>query len=450
MSANSLLDRALAGVRSLWPLQCGEDNQCDQTGIKRTDYRLQFQVPEGLMPDNQFDSQPASLRVHRVSPTYSRSGCRAKKAMILVHGRTLGGSVHFDLQHTTPGFAPLSLQEALAYGGIDTFAPDLLGYGLSTRFSLDDPANASLPGYQADGSCSVIGCDRTRNPAVFPLDQQKTKLGTHPLNGAYKTHSSKTYFGNTDVWARDIRQVIDDARSKTGLRKVSLLGYSFGGPRVGRVLHQLGPSAAHHIDRVIFVSSLFDTLLGPGGDIHVEYPTEEKDLPAVEKSTSFPLMLTAVGGWDNPSPERVPPGAPEAYGEQALLLDPIGAKWGGTDPSRPTGLIRSPTFTNSGWNKHVAKAITIPTLVLHGTDDKTVPATNAINLYPTLTVPKKVLVEINCASHLMQYETAPTWEGPHRAVADAIIDWVHTCTFDSRSKGHFRIDCQGRVREETT
>lgn len=129
----------------MWPAQWCEDHHCDQTGIKRTDYRLEFQVPSGLMPDNQLASQKASLRVHRVSPTYSRSGCRAKKAMILVHGKTLGGSVHFDLQHTTPGFAPLSLQEALAYAGIDTFAPDLLGYGLSTRFSLDDPANGSLP-----------------------------------------------------------------------------------------------------------------------------------------------------------------------------------------------------------------------------------------------------------------------------------------------------------------
>lgn len=446
MSANSLLDWALARVRSVWPAQWCSDSHCDQTGIKRTDYRLEFQVPSGLMPDNQFASQKAFLRVHRVSPTFSRSGCRAKKAMILVHGKTVGGSVTFDLQHTTPGFAPLSLQEALAYAGIDTFAPDLLGYGLSTRFSLDDPANASLPGYEADGSCRVIGCDRTRNNIVFPLDQQRTKLWTNPLNGAYKAHSSKSYFGNTDVWARDIRQVIDDARSKTGLSRVSLLGYSFGGPRVGRVLHQLGTSAADHIDRVIFVSSLFDTL-GPNGEIHVEYPTEEKDLPGVEKSTSFPLTLTALGGWENPSPDRVPPGAPEAFAKQAQLLDPLGAKWGGTDTSRPTGLIRSPTFTNSGWNKHVAKAITIPTLVLHGTDDKTVPVKNAVNLYDKLTVPKKVLVEINCASHLMQYETAPAWEGPHRAVADAIIDWVDKCTFGNRSDGHFTIDCWGRVRE---
>lgn len=148
-----------------------------------------------------------------------------------------------------------------------------------------------------------------------------------------------------------------------------------------------------------------------------------------------------------PVPRQGPSRRPEAFAKQAKLLDPIGAKWGGTDTSSPTGLIRSPTFTNSGWNKDVAKAITIPTLVLHGTDDKTIPLTNAIHIYDALTVPKKVLVEINCASHLMQYETAPAWEGPHRAIADAVIDWVGKGTFSTRSDGHFRIDCGGRVWE---
>src|SRR5688500_6339853 len=104
MSANSLLDRALAGLRSALPSQWREGNHCDQTGIKRTDYNLVFHIPSGLMPDNQFALQKAMLRVHRVSPTYSGSGCRAQKAIVLVHGKTLGGSVSFDLQHTTPGF----------------------------------------------------------------------------------------------------------------------------------------------------------------------------------------------------------------------------------------------------------------------------------------------------------------------------------------------------------
>ncbi|AWK76363.1 hypothetical protein CBI38_33540 (plasmid) [Rhodococcus oxybenzonivorans] len=411
---------------------------CVQTGIIHTDYRLNFKIPPGLMPDRQFDSVHASLRVHRVSPTYANSDCKPARAIVLVHGRTLGGSTSFDLQHTTPATGPLSLQEALAHAGIDTFAPDLLGYALSTRLSLDDPKNASRPECTPTGDPTIDQCDRSRNKFIFPLDQQK-RLQPNPLGTSYANHSSATYFGTTALWARDIRQVINDALIKTGLPTVSLLGYSFGGPRVGRTLQQLGITAADRIDRLIFMASLFDTL--PTGP--VDYPTDEADLDDIETSTSFPLVLNTVG-WDTPSADRIPPGADKALAKQAQLLDAVGAKWGGS-VTTPAGFVRSPTFTVSGWNKDVAAAITIPTLVLHGTEDRSVLPANAPHLYDALTTEQKVLIELGCASHFLHYETAPTWEGPHKAVADAIIEWVRSATFKGKTTGRFTIDCDGNV-----
>lgn len=432
--------------------------RCLQNGIETSDYKLKFTVPYGTMPDDaNFGGQQASLRVHRVSPTYNLPSCKAKMAIVLVHGKTLAGSDSFDLQHTTPTGDSLSLQEALARAGIDTFAPDLLGYGLSTRFAngLDDPNNAS----RSD--------DKTRSARVFPLEQQTRYLGdnqplqvdglgVNPLGNGPQTHSSSTYFANTDVWARDILQVVDYARQTTGLR-VALLGYSFGGPRIGRALYRLGAGASEMISEVIFMSSLFDALPGKPGEppTPLDIKTEEDQLDPVERSTTFPLTLSSKPGWDNAKAAadgqcagRVPPGAPEALAAQTQALDPLGATWGGADRNRPTGLIRSPTFTVSGWNKQVAKGVTLPTLVLHGTGDGIVPVENSRHLYAALTTDKKVLVEVRCASHLMQYETATTWPGPHKAVADAIIEWLSTEAYAGESKGRFSIDENGRCQQK--
>jgi len=45
--------------------------------------------------------------------------------VVLIHGRTIAGPAVFDLRTATGG-AELSVQEALARAGIDTFAPSLL------------------------------------------------------------------------------------------------------------------------------------------------------------------------------------------------------------------------------------------------------------------------------------------------------------------------------------
>ena len=223
---------------------------CDHvpSGVETSDDALDFRVPPGLMPDPQFDGLPATLAVHRVQPVFPNGRCPGEttRAAVLIHGRTLTGPVVFDLQHPAPEGGTLSMQEALARKGIDTFAPSLLGYGHSTRFTagLDDPANASLRSYAADGTCPYReGCDRTHNP-VFPLDQQGTLLNANPLGGTRREHSSNFRFARTDVWVRDIRQVIDDAIARAGPTggTVTLIGYSLGALMLGgRCPRQAGP-----------------------------------------------------------------------------------------------------------------------------------------------------------------------------------------------------------------
>jgi pimeloyl-ACP methyl ester carboxylesterase len=233
-----------AGSGNLMYAATSAADVCDEapTGVTTSDYFLDFTVPAGLMPDSQFDGRPAKPQVHRVQPVYSHGKCPevAARAAVLIHGRGRSGPDTFDLRHPAPGGGTLSVQEGLARAGIDTFAPNLLGYGPSTTFDtgLDDPGNASLPPYEADGTTCLHlpeGCDRTHNP-VFPLNQQGTLLNVNPLAGQRRAHTSSVRFAGTDVWVRDVRQVIDDAiaRAHPAGDKVTLVGYSLGANRVGR------------------------------------------------------------------------------------------------------------------------------------------------------------------------------------------------------------------------
>src|SRR5262249_42733080 len=80
---------------------------CDKvpTGVSTSDYFLDFKVPDGLMPDPQFNGQPAKLQVHRVQPVYANGKCPGgpTRAAVLIHGRTRPGPVAFDLRQSAPG-----------------------------------------------------------------------------------------------------------------------------------------------------------------------------------------------------------------------------------------------------------------------------------------------------------------------------------------------------------
>ncbi|MEV0112292.1 hypothetical protein AB0H77_03400 [Streptomyces sp. NPDC050844] len=377
------------------------------------------------MPDPRFDGRPARIQVHRVRPVYANGKCPgvANRAAVLIHGRTETASPTFDLRHPAPEGGQLSTQEGLARAGIDTFAPSLLGYGHSTRFDdgPNDPGNASLRPYNADGSCShPEGCDRTHNPAAFALDQQGALLLTNPPAGQRRPHSSQHRFARVDTFVRDIRQTIDDAitRAQPTDGKVTLIGYSLGAQHVGRTLYAANP--------------------GP--------------------SVLPPDREAACTG-------RVIPGASDQTWKQTMEQDTEGRNWGGSDPGNPTGVNRSPTFSSYGWNPAVAGQLTPPTLVMQGFEDRGVPggAANAPAVYNALpaSMTNKLLVQVQCAAHGLQLEgcTGPRctpesgtpyggrpgepWAGPHSTTKAALIEWIKSGTFNGAASGRFTVDESG-------
>jgi pimeloyl-ACP methyl ester carboxylesterase len=451
---------------------------CDMapTDVQVNDYSLPFTVPAGLMPDPQFDGLAAMLHVHRVQPVYAHGKCHSvrNRAIVLIHGRTAYGPAVFDLRQLAPEGGDLSVQKALARAGIDAFAPDLIGFGQSTRFDhgLNDPGNASLRPYLDNGSCPYHeGCDRTHVP-VFPLDQQGTALLTNPLGGQRRTHSSSVRFANVDTFVRDIRQVIDDAIAKAQPSdgKVTLLGYSAGGLFVGRTLYAANPNPLlphssdyiAKVNRVVFLSSLFGL------------PTEETPPPT--GFATFPLHVfdaaSLNSAWQMSSPEReaactghVVPGSQEQLWTQIQETDPVGLGWGGNDAGHPTGLARSPVFSSYGWNNAVAGQLTPPTLVIHGVEDQVAPATNGTSIYSHLppSMTNKVSVQVACASHSLLFEgcsghrctpssgtpyggtSGVPWAGPHSTLDAALIEWIRNGTFNGAQNGQFTVDESGVV-----
>jgi len=457
----------------------------------------EFEVPTGLMPDKRFDGRKARLWMNRVKP---RRDPPVKRAVVLIHGRTVPGPVVFDLRDPDPfaGAARLSVQKALARAGIDTFAPSLLGYSFSTRFDdgLNDPGNASLRPY-SDGSCAFPeGCDRTieRLREIYPLDQQgeldptKPSLWVNPLGEQRRAHSSNFRFARTDVWVRDIDQVIQHAieRADPADDKVVLVGYSVGGQHVGRTLYAGNPRGGQQlkeraeiidmVSSVVFVNSLF------GG------PPEEVD-PFTPPT--FSLTVNGRPGSDDlwkltepvPCTGRVIPGTRDQVWKQTLEHDPVGSEWGGDDPNNPTGLNRAPTFSGYGWNSTVARQLKKPTLVIQGLKDGVLPnvpnSTEQVGpktgeaIFKNLTAAEhKVLVQIECASHVLQWEgcaegfdppperctpagggipygeTEPVpWSGPHATFKTALIEWIKDGRFNKKEDGSFIVDESGVAKQ---
>src|SRR5262249_28202037 len=129
----------------------------------------------------------------------------------------------------------------------------------------------------------------------FALNQQATLLATHPLAGKTCAHSSSKRFAGIDVWVRDLRQVIEDAKAKAQPSdgKVVLVGYSFGALRVGRALDPMqNPHLGANGSQWVFVAPL---CLQLGG---LPFPTEDVAPEPPAAFATFPLTLNDVTGSD--------------------------------------------------------------------------------------------------------------------------------------------------------
>jgi pimeloyl-ACP methyl ester carboxylesterase len=374
-------------------------SHCTPIGVERTDYFLDV---TSTVPH--YYGLPAQLDVHRVSPVYRHGhGHCPVQAAVFVHGFSVNAVTAFDLQ-----YQDYSVQERMAWAGIDTFSFNRIGYGLSTHFGLDDPCNAS----QAD---------------------QKRLLIPNPLKTTCP-NPDPFHFTNTLAALDEIDEVVNHVRESVDTRSVSLFAWSLGGAYAG-------PYAQLHPEKVrnmVLVAAGYDPIV----------PIDPPDpLPQPGPSLMVFDRADIEGIWNRQVDNKACPGEQDPaildpIWDSMMARDPVGSSWGNG------GILRRPSQDYWGFYSAIASQVTVPTLVVTGMRDLTVPPETMVRLYDDLGSRRKVLIKFDCGSHYLAWEasTSPTWVGgPHATFQDAVVQWLTSETYQGARRGTFEVHPDGGI-----
>lgn len=317
------------------------------------------------------------------------------RVVLFVHGGSIPSAPDYDLP-----YKDYSWMEHLAAAGFDTFSMDQTGYGLSPRPMMDDPCN------MAAGDRAIV----TPNPLAADCEP------------AYR-HGLTTSGSDQD----EIGAVVDYIRALRGVERVSLVGWSAGGPRTGGF-------AARHPDRIDKL-----VLFAPG--YRRDGPSHP---PAGMPTGDVPMRLQTRDALENgrwrstvACDDQIDPGIQEVIWRTVMAYDQRGAVWG-----PPHGVMRVRTSAGSwGWNRESAAKVQAPTLILVGQQDRLLGPDE--QLYEDLTgADGRVLVTMACATHFAVWEKTQ-----YRFMHEASREWLEHGTFRGHATGRFAV---GRNGAETT
>lgn len=307
----------------------------------------------------------------------------ADRAVLFVHGAGTPAEVAFDVPH-----AGYSWMAYLANAGFDVFAMDTTGYGRSTRpAAMTDPCNLS-PEQQAPFVPSLV-------PAPCPP--------TYP--GQLTTIASDWH---------DIDAVVDHIRALRKVEKVSLVGWSLGGPRAG------GYASRHSgkVHRLVLLAPAYNR----------GAPSDPPALPNPGVVFNVQSRSDFDANWDRQvgCANQVDPAVREAVWKDMLASDPVGATWG-------PGVRRAPSTTTWGWNAAAIGATRAPMLLVAAALDKQVPAERVRAAYEDLGASDKVLLDLGCASHNAM------WESNRELLFEASRQWLAEGAVDGTRRGVIRL-----------
>ncbi len=315
--------------------------------------------------------------------TIARGGDLEGRVVLFVHGAGTPAEVAFDVPH-----ADYSWMAYLAGAGFDVFAVDMTGYGRSTRpHVMNDPCNLS--------------------------EEAQRELGIGVAHGSCpRSHVGVTTTIGSD-WA-DVDRVVDHIRELRGVERVSLIGWSLGGPRAGGY-------AARHPDKVERL-----VLLAPA--YTRDAPAEPADEPDERPAMSAQSRADFLGYWNGETAceNQREPAVAEAIFSEMLASDPVGATWG-------PGIRRAPTVAVWGWNEQIAGGSTPPLLAIAAADDAAVAPERVRELYDDYGAEQKVLLDLGCAAH------GAMWEANHLLLFEASLEWLRSGTVEGESSGVIRM-----------
>jgi len=303
-----------------------------------------------------------------------RSASLANQVVLFVHGAGTPAEVAFDVP-----YQDYSWMAYLAEAGFDVFAMDLTGYGRSSRPLL------------MNDSCNLA-------------PKQLAGLFMAPCTANY-AHPATTLASD---W-NDISGVVEYVRALRHVDRVNVVAWSLGGPRSG------GYVAAHpdKVQKLILLAPAYN----------LTFPNQDVAMTA----QSFQDFRTS---WDNQvgCPDQYDPSARDSVWSEMMRSDPIGATWG-------PGIRRAPVVSRGAedWNAAVAAKVRIPTLLISGEHDKTVPSARVRELYADLGSNQKAFVDLACSSH------NALWERNHLLLFRASLEWLTRGTVDGKEDGVLRL-----------
>ena len=304
--------------------------------------------------------------------------------VLFVHGAGTPAEVTFDVP-----YKDYSWMAYLARAGYDVFSMDMTGYGRSTRPApMNDPCN-------------------------FSKEQQAQFVpGLIPAPCA-PSHPSPITTMESD-W-NDIATVVEHLRALRRIDKVSIIGWSQGGPRSAGY-------AARNPDKVARLVVLAPAYTRAG-------PTSAPDpLPASAGPMTSQSRADFTANWDRQvgCPDQYEPGASAAVWSEMLASDSVGATWG-------PGVRRAPSVPTWGFNQTVVSKMQTPFLMVTGAHDKQVAPQRVRELYADLGSKEKIIVDLACSSHNAM------WERNHLLLFKASLDWLKDGKVNGISEGELKL-----------
>jgi pimeloyl-ACP methyl ester carboxylesterase len=213
----------------------------------------------------------------------------------------------------------------------------------------------------------------------------------------------------------DLDAVVDYVRTLRGVARVSLIGWSLGGPRTGGY-------TAQHADKIEKVVVLAPAYNRAG--------TAQPPMPNPAKGPAFNAQshLDFVAGWNRQvgCENQYEQAASDAVWGAMLASDPVGATWG-------QGVRRAPNTTVWGFGKSTVEKIKVPVLMVTGIHDKQVAPERVHELYEDLGSEQKVLVDLGCSSHNAM------WERNHLVLFRASLEWLTAGTVEGMKTGVVKL-----------
>lgn len=330
--------------------------------------------------------QDALIYVREVvlAGTAPRGGPATHGVVLFVHGAGTPANVAFD----TP-YKDYSWMAYLAKAGFDVFSMDMTGYGRSSRpTAMNDPCNF-LKGQQSQFIPNLI-------PAPC--------APSHP-----------TPISTMESDWNDIDAVVDHLRALRRVDKVSLVGWSQGGPRTGGY-------TARNPAKVARLVVLAPSYLRAGPPALPNPPFPNEGSMTAQSRAGF------VANWDRQvgCADQYEPGTSAAVWADMLASDPVGATWG-------TGVRRASRVPSYGFNQAVVSKMTTPYLMVVGEHDKQVVPDRVRQLYADLGSKQKIIIEMACSSHNAM------WEKNHLLLFRASLEWLKDGKVNGKSDGELKL-----------